>query len=510
MCIDFIKRKMTFENASDLLCIGDVFSIESLRPYYRDFVMKNFCDFAQTDIFLKLDVELLVDYLLDNALKVPSEAKLFEFVLRWYNHDPKEREQYAFTVFDKVRYVVHGWPAIHVASRCELFQTNQKCKEILKFCEDYMANAEKRYTFYDHRTRARYNEKTLVQIGGITKWSNTYSEGMSFYPIYHEDMECGWDLNNYYHSDSGIWLPLGCMANLNMMSHSTITEINDFGIVCGGFVYDIESDGFVDHAPTKGVKMFQSSGMSYFELDDLRHARGCHAAAYLPGCLYVIGGKDNRQPLASVEALKNDEGKWKYVKPLPKPLFEHAAAACGGKIYVSGGIENREVTNKVWCYDPALNKWYKRAPMLTARSSHGMVTYKDRLYACGGRRSLSLKSCLTSMEMYVPEENKWKHLTPMRHDAAHVSLVVMNEKILVCGGEDSKNFLIDLIQQYDPEKDEWSIYGTLPRPLRGLACCALTINQDRLSYDDDSDDGSNFSAHAFSLDDFGDSMDDSS
>lgn len=300
MCINFIKHKMTFENASDLLCIGDVFSIESLRPYYRNYVMKNFCDFAQTDIFLKLDVELLVDYLSDDALKVPSEAKLFEFVLRWYNHDPKEREQYAFTVFDKVRYVVHGWPAIHVASRCDLFQTNQKCKEILKFCEDYMANAEKRYTFYDHRTKARYNEKTLVQIGGITKWSNTYSEGMSFYPIYHEDMECGWDLNNYYHSESGIWLPLGCMANLSMMSHSTITEINDFGIVCGGFVYDIESDGFVDHAPSKGVKMFQSSGMSYFELDDLKHARGCHAAAYLPGI--VIPAIFSRGQFISVQS----------------------------------------------------------------------------------------------------------------------------------------------------------------------------------------------------------------
>lgn len=48
-----------------------------------------------------------------------------------------------------------------------------------------------------------------------------------------------------------------------------------------------------------------------------------------------------------------------------------------------------------------------------------------------------------------------------------VIYLVMNDKILVCGGEDSKSLLLDLIQQYDPVKDEWSRYGTLPRPLRG-------------------------------------------
>ena len=38
------------------------------------------------------------------------------------------------------------------------------------------------------------------------------------------------------------------------------------------------------------------------------------------GCLYVIGGKDNKQTLSSVEKLDCQTNTWSYVKPLPKAL----------------------------------------------------------------------------------------------------------------------------------------------------------------------------------------------
>ena len=42
----------------------------------------------------------------------------------------------------------------------------------------------------------------------------------------------------------------------------------------------------------------------------------------------MIGGKDDRQTLSSVEKLDCDTEQWSYVRAIPLKLYDHAAAVC--------------------------------------------------------------------------------------------------------------------------------------------------------------------------------------
>ncbi|XP_069130320.1 kelch-like protein 26 isoform X2 [Argopecten irradians] len=484
LCIEYLKKKMTFDNAEELLGIGEILSIPTLKVYYRQYILDNFIQFSETDSFLRLDAETLTDYLLDDQLRTTTELQLLKAALRWYEHDPKARESKAFDVFDKIRYVIDGWPAIEYAMKNEPFRSNKKCRDILKFCTEYMVNATKRYTYYDHRTRVRFETKTLVQFGGVTTFDLYEDNEM---PDDYGD-RCGWERNHFYHKDLRHWFPLGCVRVMEAMSHLTCTEVNDSSILCGGYVYDMDED-LASRSATRTVRMFTPSHLSVWDMENMKHERAQHAAAYLPGNIYVIGGKDNKQPLASVEKHDCDEGVWYYVKPLPKPLYDHAAAAADGKIYVTGGVEITP-TNKMWCFDPSLNKWHKKASLLQARAGHGMVSLNGTLYVFGGYKEVSFEnpdsdSCLDSVESYSLKTRQWTYLTSMLVGAYDVSVVVLNEMILVAGGETVAGNLLHNIQQYDPENNYWSHYGRLERQLKGVGLCAVTVKYAKKGPGDD-------------------------
>lgn len=60
-----------------------------------------------------------------------------------------------------------------------------------------------------------------------------------------------------------------------------------------------------------------------------------HFWDFVLGCLYAIGGCDDKQLLCSVEKLSNsgnNEISWSYVRPLPISIKNHAAVACKNKV----------------------------------------------------------------------------------------------------------------------------------------------------------------------------------
>lgn len=46
----------------------------------------------------------------------------------------------------------------------------------------------------------------------------------------------------------------------------------------------------------------------------------------------MIGGRDDKQVLKSVERLDCLQETWSYVKPIPVKTYDHAAAVCDGKV----------------------------------------------------------------------------------------------------------------------------------------------------------------------------------
>ena len=282
LCISFLKEKMTFENAEELLNIGEIFSIPTLKEYYRNYILKNFLQFVETDTFLNLDAETLGDYLKDDALETTSEAILFHHCLRWYNHDKENREKHAFDVFEKVRMCSDGWPVLGFAHKTEPFITNPKCVQLLNDSEKYMQEATKRYINNTYRTRVRSTRKTVCQFGGLIRGSEFDDPFEELLNIPETELR-GWDCNNYFHPDLKQWYPLGILEHwISRTSHQRAVEVNDCAILTGGYDYVLEDT--VQRICVKDVKMFSAQGsFQFWDMNCLQHARAHHAAVYING-----------------------------------------------------------------------------------------------------------------------------------------------------------------------------------------------------------------------------------
>ncbi|WAR00602.1 KLH13-like protein [Mya arenaria] len=485
LCIKFVKENMTFENAEELLKIGEMFSIPDLRGYYRNYLLRNFLKFVESETFLKIDAESLSNYLSDDALVTTSESILFHHCMRWYNYDPVNREPVAHKVFECIRMCSDGWPLIHYADMQDLFKKNEKCQDVLKFNENYLHNATKRYYLSNcNRTRTRSVRKTIVQIGGVMEADENYDSFQDMLASPSADL-CGWNMNHFFHPDLKAWFPLGIVGHwISRLSHQKFVEVNGEGVMVGGYEYHVEGD-LVNKIAIADVRMFTAQGnFQFWDMPSLQHPRARHAAVYLNGYIYALGGKDDKQVLRSVERLDCDKETWSYTRPLPYKLYDHAAVVCGGKIYVTGGLQYTVIDPKktTWCYDPAIDNWKKKADLISARAGHGMASLNDRLYVCGGyngHRELGNPDgqlrCLVSMEMYNMQANQWTKLAIMKQGICFFEMTAMDNKIIVLGGLDSSGRLTQYMHEYSPTRDKWCVFGEMPRPLKNASCGAVVI-----------------------------------
>ncbi len=193
-----MKSKLSFENAEELVSLGDKYALPALKLYHRRFVLDNFLEFSETQTFLELDHKTLISYLVDDSLRSPTEGKLFKKVMRWYDHDRPNREKHVHLVFDTIRYTQEGWPLIEYAEVLEPFTTNKKCKEMVQFWHNYMKNPHRGYLVQSHRTRVRYDRKTLVLMGGIRR--SEFSEDNYSFP---QENVCVNGRSKFYHRDMG-------------------------------------------------------------------------------------------------------------------------------------------------------------------------------------------------------------------------------------------------------------------------------------------------------------------
>lgn len=215
LCEEYMKRKMTFENADVLVTLADRFVLPSVKQYHRRFILDNFLEFAETQTFLNLDHKTLISYMTDDSLRTPTEGKLFKKALKWYEHDQKTREKYVHLVLDTIRYTQEGWPLIDYAEGVEPFKTNKKCKEMVAFWHNYMKNPHRGYLVQSHRTRVRYDRKTLVLLGGVKR--SEFSEDMY---AFHRENLCANSRSKFYHRDLARYVLLFELFQLLLLNYS--------------------------------------------------------------------------------------------------------------------------------------------------------------------------------------------------------------------------------------------------------------------------------------------------
>ena len=84
--------------------LAEQFNLVPLQEKALDLILYQFEGIAtDQDDFLKMNHTMFAKILQDNRLRISSELKLYELVLKWLNHDRADREQHLDLLMSNVR-----------------------------------------------------------------------------------------------------------------------------------------------------------------------------------------------------------------------------------------------------------------------------------------------------------------------------------------------------------------------------------------------------------------------
>ena len=182
-------------------------------------------------------------------------------------------------------------------------------------------------------------------------------------------------------------------------------------------------------------------------------------SGYAESGVVVAGGE--RSCRHTTECWLLAGGRWWPRAPMSSPHFQACSAVIDNELWVCGGYDGDQQLATVEVYSPAANTW-RSLPALNERRSGAVCgVVGGSLVVAGGFRD---GSELTSAEAYSPAAARWNPIAPLPHAANLATACVLNGRLFVAGGDDTNR-----LQMWDTKK--W----TLKAPMPAVRCGAASV-----------------------------------
>ncbi|KAJ6653791.1 hypothetical protein lerEdw1_008721 [Lerista edwardsae] len=449
-CKVFLISGVSLENCVEVGRIANTYNLTEVDKYVNNFILKNFPALLSTGEFVKLPFERLAFVLSSNSLKHCTELELFKAACRWLRYE-EPRMECAAKLMKNIRFpLMTPQDLINYVQTVDFMRTDNTCVNLLLEASNYQMMPYMQPVMQSERTAIRSDSAHLVTLGGVLRQQLVVSKELRMYDEKAHE-----------------WRSLAPM-DAPRYQHG-IAVIGNFLYVVGGQSnYDTKGKTAVDT-----VFRFDPRYNKWMQVASLNEKRTFFHLSALKGHLYAVGGRNAAGELATVECYNPRMNEWSYVAKMNEPHYGHAGTVYGGLMYISGGITHDTFQKELMCFDPDTDKWSQKAPMTTVRGLHCMCTVGDKLYVIGGNhfRGTSDYDDVLSCEYYSPTLDQWTPIAAMLRGQSDVGVAVFENKIYVVGGYSWNNrCMVEIVQKYDPEKDEWHKVFDLPESLGGHPC----------------------------------------
>ena len=136
-------------------------------------------------------------------------------------------------------------------------------------------------------------------------------------------------------------------------------------------------------------------------------SRCVEAMAFIFPCLYITGGLYARRALNTTHVFNLSDGSLLQSRPMSRPRYGHASVTLAGLLYVFGGYDCLDVLASAECFDPATQQWREIACMPERKFTPVAAVVDGKIYVVGGTASDRGPVC------YDPTTDQWQHITPM-------------------------------------------------------------------------------------------------
>lgn len=101
-CCEFMRRHLGVANCLGVRTFADMHSCSELERVAAEFTRRNFVTVVDSEDFLKLDLDQILELFSASDLAVGSEESVFEACLKWIKFDPAKRERFITDLLEKV------------------------------------------------------------------------------------------------------------------------------------------------------------------------------------------------------------------------------------------------------------------------------------------------------------------------------------------------------------------------------------------------------------------------
>ncbi|XP_015219958.2 kelch-like protein 9 [Lepisosteus oculatus] len=455
-CKELLSSEVTIENCVEVGRIASDFHLEEVQAYVNEFVQRNFLTLVKSSRHLQLSEESMAYALASDSLKGLSEMELYHAACAWLKHDDA-RKAHTYSLMRNVRFpLMSPNELLQISQGDELLRADTDCVRLLLEASNYQMMPCMQPIMQSERTRIRSDASHLVTLGGVMRQQLVVSRELRLY-------------------DEGTqsWKALMPM-DVPRYQHGIAVIGNFLYIVGGQSNYDTKGKTAVD-----SVYRYDPRFNRWLQVAPLNEKRTFFHVSALKGKLYAVGGRNATGEIASVECYDLCKNEWSFVSPMAEPHYGHAGTVHGELMYISGGITRDTFQKELTCYDPDTDSWSRRADMSTIRGLHCMCAIEDRLYVIGGNhfRGANDYEDVLSCEYYEPGTDQWTAMAPMLRGQSDVGVAVFRGEIYVVGGYSwNSRCMLEMVQCYSPQRDEWRKVFDVLEPLGGIRACSLTVH----------------------------------
>ncbi|KAM7404468.1 hypothetical protein PAMP_011813 [Pampus punctatissimus] len=445
-CCDFLEEHLTPKNCIGIWLFTHVYYYPKLKHKAYLFTLSHFEEVAATsEEYLLLSVQDLVKIIENDLLNVKQEKMVFEAILRWIAHSPKERKNHLSLLLSNVRLALMS--PVHFidnVSHNEVVKASKACRPVLLTAMQAMLDLRKRrlsdYVYCNSLARPRLPPAILLAIGG---WGGDGpTNGVEAYDIRADR-----------------WTNITNNENAPRAYHGAA--------FLNGSVYCVGGFDIVEQFST--VHKFDLDMQTWQEVATMHSSRCFVSVTVMDGCIYAMGGYDGRNRLRSAERYQPNTNQWTLIAPMHEKRSDASCTNLHGKVYICGGFNGNECLSTAECYNPETNQWTVISSMSSRRSGIGVITYADHVFVVGGFDGTSR---LHTAEAYNPYTETWHAVPPMLNARSNFGIAVINDRLFVVGGFNGFNTSRD-VECYSVEAGGWSVVRDMEISRSALSCCVV-------------------------------------
>ncbi|XP_072504681.1 kelch-like protein 20 isoform X1 [Notamacropus eugenii] len=429
-CCEFLKRQLDPSNCLGIRAFADTHSCRELLRIADKFTQHNFQEVMESEEFMLLPANQLIDIISSDELNVRSEEQVFNAVMAWVKYSIQERRPLLPQVLQHVRLpLLSPKFLVGTVGSDPLIKSDEECRDLVDEAKNYLLLPQERPLMQGPRTRPR----KPIRCGEVLFAVGGWCSGDAISSV------------ERYDPQTNEWRMVASMSKRRC--GVGVSVLDDLLYAVGGH----DGSSYLNSVERYDPKTNQWSS----DVAPTSTCRTSVGVAVLGGYLYAVGGQDGVSCLNIVERYDPKENKWTRVASMSTRRLGVAVAVLGGFLYAVGGSDGTSPLNTVERYNPQENRWHTIAPMGTRRKHLGCAVYQDMIYAVGGRDDTTE---LSSAERYNPRTNQWSPVVAMTSRRSGVGLAVVNGQLMAVGGFDGTTYL-KTIEVFDPDANTWRLYG---------------------------------------------------